>query len=375
MDGSDPTRSQAIVCAIKPCRVSLNFYTLIFEQRNDCNPRRQATFRRNECPEYPAQSRISRRFCSLNCVRPHQNLRKDQKNMLIEQAFHNLPEILLGAGYARQEYAQGFEASIVGAFSLAILQELNGRNASNPISFFMAEKRYPDLVENVRADLHIDLARLFTGSEAYSNFGFRFSNWIEAKYFRVTNGTPPNTQNLGAIAADLIRLITLIPKEPAANNKTKTGRYFLHVYQGDPFNKKHVISTRADKTKREWIEDILKLGYQENVTLDLSKESKWDSFFKHIPKKFENAIVKMNVTNYVLSPTTQPDNELYTIALTRIDSATFEIDTHKLELTQDRRLVCNEEFDEFRKIISSALKPKKERAPRKKNLKKAPAID
>jgi hypothetical protein len=286
--------------------------------------------------------------------------------MLIEQAFHNLPEILLGAGYAKQEYAQGFEASIVGALSLAILQELNGRNASNPISFFMAEKRYSGLAENVRADLHIDLARLFTGSEAYSNFGFRFSNWIEAKYFRVTNGTPPNTQNLGAIAADLIRLITLIPKEPAANDKTRTGRYFLHVYQGDPFKKKHVISTRADKTQREWIEKILTPGYQKDVTLDLFKESKWESFFKHIPRKFENATVKMDVTNYVLSPTTQPDNELYTIALTRIDSAKFEMDAHKLELTQDRRLVCGQEFDKFRKTISSALKPKKERAPRKK---------
>lgn len=47
--------------------------------------------------------------------------------MLIEQTFHNLPEILLGAGYSRQEYSQGFEASIVSAFSLAILQELNGK--------------------------------------------------------------------------------------------------------------------------------------------------------------------------------------------------------------------------------------------------------
>lgn len=289
--------------------------------------------------------------------------------MLIEQAFHNLPEILLGAGYAKQEYAQGFEASIVGAFSLAILQELNGRNASNPISFFMAEKKYPDLIENVRADLHIDLARLFTGSEAYSNFGFRFSNWIEAKYFRVTNGTPPNTQNLGSIAADLIRLVTLIPKEPAANEKTRTGRYFLHVYQGDPFKKKHVLATRSDNTHRQWIEKLLKPGYQDNISLDLSKESKWQSFFKHIPKKFESANVKINATNYILSPTTQPDNELYTIALTRIDSAIFEIDAYRLELTQDRKLICNQDFDEFRRAISSALKPKKERAPRKKKQK------
>jgi hypothetical protein len=293
--------------------------------------------------------------------------------MLIEQAFHNLPEILLGAGYARQEYAHGFEASIVGAFSLAILQELNGRNASNPISFFMAEKRYPGLDQNVRADLHIDLERLFVGSKDYSDFGFRFSNWIEAKYFRVTNGTPPNTQNLGAIAADLIRLVTLVPQEPADDVKQNTGRYFLHVYQGDPFQKKHVLSDRADKTKREWIEKILTPGCHKDVSLDLSKESKWKSFFTHIPKTFEIAVVNLDITSYVLSPVTHPENELYTIALTRIDSAKFEMGTHKLDLTQDRRLICDQDFDVLRKAVSSALKPTKSRSSRRKKTRSSAA--
>ena len=143
--------------------------------------------------------------------------------MLIEQAFHNLPEILLGSGYATQEYQNGFEASIVAAFSLAVLQELNGRNASNPISCLMAEKRYRDLDEKIRADLYVNLSRLFTGSEAYANFGFRFCNWIEAKYFRKTRGTPPNTQNLGSIVADLFRLVVLLPAEEHG----RAGRYFL----------------------------------------------------------------------------------------------------------------------------------------------------
>lgn len=285
--------------------------------------------------------------------------------MLIEQAFHNLPEILLGAGYARQEYAQGFEASIVGAFSLAILQELNGRNASNPISYFMAEKRYPELAENVRADLHIDLSRLFSGSEAYSHFGFRFSNWIEAKYFRVTNGNPPNTQNLGAIAADLIRLIGLVPREEATGGKTRTGRYFLHVYKGDPFEKKHVISTRADKTERDWIKKLITPGVQVISDLELSNEKKWESFFKHIPKSLDTAAVALGVTNYVLKPTTEPENDLYTIALTRIDSAKITWMDMSLEFKADRTLECSCDVDEFRRLLSRALKPKKERKPRK----------
>lgn len=285
--------------------------------------------------------------------------------MLIEQAFHNLPEILLGAGYARQEYAQGFEASIVGAFSLAILQELNGRNASNPISYFMAEKRYPALAENVRADLHIDLSRLLSGSEAYSHFGFRFSNWIEAKYFRVTNGNPPNTQNLGAIAADLVRLIGLVPREEATGGKTRTGRYFLHVYQGDPFEKKHVISTRADKTERDWIKKLTTPGVQVINDLELSSEKKWKSFFKHIPKSLDTAVVALGITNYVLKPTTEPENDLYTMVLTRIDSAKITWMNMTIELKTNRTLECSCDVDEFRRSLSKALKPKQERKPRK----------
>lgn len=48
--------------------------------------------------------------------------------MLIEQAFLALPEILHGWGYQDQDY----EAGLVNAFSLALLQVLNGRNAPNP---------------------------------------------------------------------------------------------------------------------------------------------------------------------------------------------------------------------------------------------------
>ncbi|MGF1451199.1 MAG: hypothetical protein ACFB21_03875 [Opitutales bacterium] len=101
--------------------------------------------------------------------------------MLIEQAFFNLPEILVGAGYAKQDY----EAGIVSAFSLAILQELNGRNAPNPISFLCAEKRFLGKNSKLRTDIHVKLGKLYSGSRDYSEFGFRFSNWIEAKFFRL----------------------------------------------------------------------------------------------------------------------------------------------------------------------------------------------
>lgn len=273
-----------------------------------------------------------------------------------------MPEILLGSGYAHQEYRQGFEASIVAAFSLALLQELNGRNAANPISYFMAEKRYPDVNEKIRADLHVDLSKLFSGSESYSNYGFRFSNWIEAKYFRVTNGTPPNTQNLGSIVADLIRLVALVPKESVFNtdNKTRTGRYFLHIYQGDPFEKKLVIATRADRSERKWIKKLVSPGSQEIDDLELHAESKWTSFFTNIPKAFESARCRLSITNYVLKPTDVSKNDHYTMVLTRIDSAEFAWDNKKITFNHDRTFVFEGgDYNEYRKKVSSELKPKK----------------
>lgn len=36
----------------------------------DRHPKLQATFRRNQCPEYPASPSSSRRFCGLSCVGP-----------------------------------------------------------------------------------------------------------------------------------------------------------------------------------------------------------------------------------------------------------------------------------------------------------------
>ena len=63
---------QAIVCRIDACRVSRNFYTWTFEQAIPRKRMLQAPSRRNKCPEYPARSSLSRRFCGIHHVRLHQ---------------------------------------------------------------------------------------------------------------------------------------------------------------------------------------------------------------------------------------------------------------------------------------------------------------
>jgi hypothetical protein len=189
--------------------------------------------------------------------------------MLIEQAFMSLPEIMLGAGYARQEY----EAGIVSAFSLAILQELNGRNVTKPISCMCAEKKYLEKGRSLRADLHLNLSHTYTGSHALSKFGYRFSNWIEAKYFRKTKGTPPSTKNLGMLAADIIRLMVLPPL--GTKERSSTGRYLLHVYQGDPL--RHINPKRKARgaPDRVWPTKLVQAGTQivESLELDQEKEA------------------------------------------------------------------------------------------------------
>jgi len=292
--------------------------------------------------------------------------------MLIEQAFHNLPEILLGSGYAKQDYQKGFEASIVAAFSLAVLQELNGRNATNPISYLMAEKRYPDVDAKIRADLYVNLSRLFTGSESYANFGFRFCNWIEAKYFRRTGGTPPNTQNLGSIVADLFRLVVLLPKE----EHERAGRYFLHIYRGDPLKQKLIKAERDDqaKTKREWVTKLLSAGDHVIDDIELAKEVPWKSFFTHLGAGFDTATCKLVITNYKLIPAHGEKEDSYTLVLTRIDSAVFKFKGKTLTITADRKVVCDpaDKLEELRKEVAGTLKPKKQRKPRaKKAAKKA----
>lgn len=286
--------------------------------------------------------------------------------MLIEQAFHHLPEILVGAGYARQGYKQAFEASIVAAFSLAILQELNGRNAPNPISFLLAEKRYLEKNERLRADLHVDLQGLFVGTKDYSDFGFRFSNWIEAKFFRVGKGTPPSTQNLSSFVADLFRLIALVPNEPAKSGGTLTGRYFLHVYKGNPLL--HVNPKRKDGTKRQWVDKFLAPGPHKVDDLELAAEEKEGTFFQHLGRGFQTATCKMDVTNYKLVPSHKPESDSYTIILTRIDSASLSFNGKSLNLTTDRNLNFAGEgsFEQFREEIAHTLKPPQNRKARVK---------
>lgn len=69
--------------------------------------------------------------------------------MIFEQAFFALPEFLVGAGFTRYDS----EGTLVMAYAMSILQEMNGRNINNPISLISGEKTYPSAA-NRSADLY-----------------------------------------------------------------------------------------------------------------------------------------------------------------------------------------------------------------------------
>jgi len=280
--------------------------------------------------------------------------------MLIEQAFSNLPEILVGSGYAKQHY----EAGIVSALSLAILQELNGRNASNPISYLCAERRFSHNIERLRADLHVRLDRLYSGSRDYSEFGFRYSNWIEAKFFRSGKGTPPSTQNLGSVVADLLRLVALVPIEPAKDNNgndtglTITGRYFLHAYRGAPL--KHLNPNRKGGEKRQWVKKLLLPGVRDIKGFELDNEKK--TFFTHLGPGFKTATCAITVTNFIIQPYKPAKDDYYTLVLTRIESGAVTFNQRTFTFNSDRTFTCApaNEFEQLRSDVANTLKEKPE---------------
>jgi hypothetical protein len=285
--------------------------------------------------------------------------------VLIEHAFFNLPEILVGSGYAKQEY----EAGIVSAFSLALLQELNGRNAPNPISFITAEKRFAKEIKNLRADLHVRLGKLYVGSRDYSEFGFRFSNWIEAKFFRSGKGTPPSTQNLGAVVADIIRLVALAPIEKAkdkqgnATNLTITGRYFLHVYYGNPLahlNPNRKSTKQGQAAQRGWVNALLEVGEREINDFELAGET--GTFFTHLGAELRAVMLSIKVTNFKIAPRDPNQEKFYTFLLTRIDEGSITFEKRTFRFRSDRTSECDpaNSFELLRKSVASKIKLKKQ---------------
>ncbi|WP_426607922.1 hypothetical protein [Pantoea anthophila] len=236
--------------------------------------------------------------------------------MIFEQAFMSLPEFLTGTPFKRYQ----FEGTIVTAFSMAVLQELNSRNVPNPVSLLRAEVNYP-VDEKKRADLHIDLRKLDIFNDDLQSYGFYENNWLEAKFCRLSKAGQPVTTVLAStflILKDLIRLCSLVPDNQLQDDESISGRYLLHAYQGDP--SQYFIYGRnqsKSRTQREWIKPLMESGRQNININDLNFETT-QTFKKCVGKKAHRISLQATLTNFVHTPR-QYNEGVYHIVLTRIE--------------------------------------------------------
>lgn len=285
--------------------------------------------------------------------------------MIFEQAFHYLPEILSGKSYPRQDH----EGGIVAAFTMAVLQELNARNAANPLSLIQCEKLYrpkaaswPSLNKNsgpryLRADMRVSLHEMKQGNSSLSAYGWRHANWLEAKFFRAFHaqtGMPKANGNqslhTGSLLADLYRILALCPRgvprklDRAADqiNRSNVGRYLLHVYSGRV--DQHLSLNMRGHGERQWIRAITKPGQQslENFLL----QSEPSAVRQHVGTGLTDLRLDFNCTNFVISPVeTQPKSVTYTSILTRIDAFKLTRDGVFWGVGDDRAVTCSAEDD------------------------------
>jgi hypothetical protein len=253
--------------------------------------------------------------------------------MLIEQAFILLPEILHGSGYQQQNY----EAGLVGAFSLALLQALNGHNTPNPIGCLQHERLYRaigvfeglDNARFLRADLFLDIARLYVANRRLSQYGWRHNAWLEAKFLRNqagpdgTSHSTNKTAHAAAFLADLIRLVTLVP-EPS--DQSRASRYFLHVYDAKP----PLYLPFRGKT---WPKALTTPGRH---ILEISNLQKESPTLRNLLGNLEDITIRAELTNLVLEPIDTKERPVYHCVLSRIDSFTCRVADDEISLSSQR---------------------------------------
>ncbi len=293
--------------------------------------------------------------------------------MIFENALGYLPEILAGSSY----YEKNYEASIVNAFSLAVLQALNARNVPNPLSVIDAERFYGDTEDNprhLRADLFVNISSMSVGSQELARFGWRYQNWLEAKFFRKIDGkaTINSTSAKIGLAADIVRLCTLAtpfvsysPKESKRYFPDKrgqnspdgkyqnlcTGRYLLHVYDRDPHN---LLGDCTDKWK--WLNNLYSYS-PEIFTIKFVDKGKTKLLKRTFPEPIFNIeIQNIKIKNFIFEQCPKDGiEERLKCVLSKIISFKVVWGEYSWEEKEDRTAVANP-LDSWLKIKDAVAK-------------------
>ena len=274
--------------------------------------------------------------------------------MLFEQSFYALPEVLHGSGYQKQDY----EAGIINAFTLAVLQVLNGRNVNNPIGCIQAEKLFREKGKYLgnsnprylRADLFLDVSRLYVANKRLSQYGWRHNLWLEGKFLRGQAGAGSThcgnkTNYVASYIADLIRLSTLVPE--TVGEDSIAGRYFLHVYDAHP---QYYLTFR----NRNWCKRICESGTHDIQLSNLSSEN---ATVRGLLGELDDLELALNVTNTCAWPVSTDNGPIYWCCLTRINTVKASARWAEFKITENRKVEAKDQthFDFIAAFVASRL--------------------
>ena len=268
--------------------------------------------------------------------------------MLIESAFSMLPETVAGYGFQKVKR----EANAVGSFAFSLLNALHSKNILDPIQRIQMEKHYASKIvplpkngDNRHCDIFLDYGGSKIGTVALANFGWRYQNYLEAKFLRSYKRTPSGqdtraSANSAEIVADLIRLVALVPEPQAIKNqpnaKTSSARYFLCLSDFAPqifinHYLKSIYSLFENPTKKS------------SIGIDLTTGKASGAFSKSVGVGFNSLRIELShitcFAHYPLDPTSP--NSLWMLLL-RIDGATVQMtaqgNNHSFTIGTDRSL-------------------------------------
>lgn len=259
-----------------------------------------------------------------------------------------LPESVAGYGFPRVRR----EANAVGSFAFSLLNALHAKNILDPIQRIQLENSYgtktvplPTGGASRDCDIFLDYGGSKLGSARLANYGWRYRNFVEAKflksYRRTVSGQDTRASaNSAQIVADLIRLIALVPESQAQLNqpqaKTSSARYFLCLSDCIPsiFINKYLSSLHSafDKPAKST-----------SIGLDLTTGKASAKFSNSVGNGFNCLNVQIShatcFSHYPLNPRA-PDS--IWMLLIRIDSASITMTngatTHSFSLGLDRTI-------------------------------------